>query len=138
MSIGTNRYQQKRSGAASALLVLFVVLIALCPIKRIFFSSPNATSLHQKAKIAEVKQSRDMQQLKEVPSGLCGLSYVTLKQAMSHTPSLELNFIAPTALIAINFLLFRAGLSEIAPIPVPVYLHTQAMPIFIRNQLFRI
>ncbi|MES2427576.1 MAG: hypothetical protein V4560_11415 [Bacteroidota bacterium] len=134
-----NKYHQNRSGLALGLLILFVVLTALCPVKRIFFSSVSTPLVHQKAKVTFEKQSPKMQQFKTVATGLCGLSYVTFKKTIIHKPSVNVDLVALASLTLIILLLFKASSLRVESVPVSAnYQFTTSTPLFIRNQLLLI
>lgn len=135
MQKGGNKFHQKRPGIALALLVLFVLLTALCPVKRIFFSTANTHLLEkQNVKIVREKQSADLQQIGSVSSGLCGISYITFKQSITHKPAVNTDFIA----LALFTLLFRAFSFRVDPVPVTANYYTASTPIFLRNRIFLI
>jgi hypothetical protein len=139
MQKGENKFHQKRPGIALALLVLFVLLTAFCPAKRIFFSSVNTSLLQkQNVKIVTEKQSADLQQIESVSNSLCGLSYTTFKRSVTHNPSVNTGFIALALFTSTLTLLFRAFSFRVDPVPVTTTYYTAATPIFLRNQIFLI
>ncbi|HAL81505.1 MAG TPA: hypothetical protein DCO83_04105 [Mucilaginibacter sp.] len=138
MQKGKNKYHQNRPGLALGLLVLFMLLTALCPVKRIFFSSVSTPLLHQKAKIIPEKQSTNLQQFKAAGGGLCCLSCVTFKQSITHKPVVNADFISLAAFTLALTLLFRAFSFRVGPVPLTTNYYTVSTPIFIRNQIFLI
>jgi hypothetical protein len=139
MQKGKNKFHQKRPGIALALLVMFVLLTALCPVKRLFFSTAHTPLLQkQNVKIATEKQSAGLQQMESVKNGLCGISYVTFKQSITHKPLVNTDFIA-LALFTLAFtLLFRVLSFRVDPVPVTSNYYIASTPIFLRNQIFLI
>ncbi|WP_345947740.1 hypothetical protein ABDD95_12860 [Mucilaginibacter sp. PAMB04274] len=131
------KYHQNRPGLAFGLMVLFVVLTALCPIKRIFFNSLSSNSLQQRAKITSEKRSVTDARFETGAGGACGMSYVTFKRSFTdHTPvNIDL-----TALVSLvfTFLFFFKLFSQPLAVPEAVSHRTSAVPLFLRNQLLLI
>lgn len=139
MQKGKNKFHQRRPGIAFVLLVLFVLLTALCPVKRIFFSTAHTPLLqNQNVKIVPEKQSTELQQIESVNNGLCGISYVTFKHSITHKPLVNTDFIALALFTLVFTLLFRALSRRLDPVPITANYYTASAPIFLRNQVFLI
>ncbi|MCC8427204.1 hypothetical protein [Mucilaginibacter sp. UR6-11] len=139
MQRGKNKFHQKRPGIALALLVLFVLFTALCPVKRFFFSTANTHLLQkQNVKIVAEKQYAGLQQIGSVSSGLCGISYITFKQSITHKPAVNTDFIALALFTLLFTLLFRAFSFRVDPVPVVANYYMASTPIFLRNRIFLI
>jgi hypothetical protein len=138
MRAGKYNYHQNRPGLAFGLMVLFVILTALCPIKRIFFNTVNVPVLHQHAKITNEKPTVDLQELQMAGTGICGISYVTFKQSITHQSPVNIDCVALFFLVFTFLSFFKAYNQREKLIPAPANYFTPATPIFLRNQLFLI
>ncbi|MEB0260712.1 hypothetical protein [Mucilaginibacter sp. 10I4] len=131
------KYHQNRPGLAFGLMVLFVVLTALCPIKRIFFNFPGSNPIQQRAKITSEKRNVTDTRFEAAIGGTCGLSYITFKRSFTdHTP-VSTDFTVLCSLV-FTFLFFFKLFSQPLAMLNAVSHRTSAVPLFLRNQLLLI
>lgn len=124
---------------AWALLTLFVLLIAFCPVKRILFPGGHAPALYQKAKIAAVHQTKDAKVIAASSvQGLCGADFVQFKHSLKTHPAVSFDFAFVATFLFVAIWLFKPLLSRLTLKYAHFSDRTESVPLFIRYRLLLI
>lgn len=135
-----NKQQLKdQSGLALALLVLFIIITAICPVKRIFAANAHRPASTKQVKSPASAQHKNIIKTDDFATSLCGTNFVQFKKSItsstvSRTAQPDLYLLSFTVL----FLVFAfRGLSTgrhshaLLPAYIPTGIST---PLFILNK----